>query len=242
MSDFPSPPPPPPPGQPPPGYVAYGTPAATGFVKPVKGIATALVVLMVISILASLAMLLTSFVVADEAEDFADDPSRFDEEVGSFLAAAGVAGLVSVAALVLLIIWSFRIASNIRQRDALTWKPGLTIVAWIFSCLLGILPFLMLREHWKKSDRGGTDGAVTPLIPLWLVLTILSGIAGAVASGVRSVSGGGFGQENEDLAEQLSDQLGFSVAQGVLSIAATVVLIVIVRQLTERHARYTGEA
>ena len=245
MSDFPSPPPPPPPGQPPPGYVAYGTPAAQGYTKPVKGIAKALIVLQIISVIASAIVLIISFGLADKAEEFVNDPtSDFDEELGGFLAAAGLSGLVTIAVIVLLIIWSFRIASNIRQRDpSLTWKPGLTIVAWIFSCLLGILPFLMMREHWKKSDRGGDNAPVSPLIVLWLVLTITSVIAGSVAAGVRGVgAGGGFGQQTEDVAEQLSDQLLYSVAQGVLSIAAAIVLILIIRQLTDRHARYTGEA
>jgi hypothetical protein len=246
MSDFRSPPPPPPPGQPPPGYVAYGTPATAGWSKPIRGLAKALIVVQVLSLLAAVALVLVTLSVSDSAKDFTNDvSSAFDDDVGAFFAAVGIAGLLGLAATILLIIWSFRIASNIRMRDpSLTWKPGLTIVAWLLSgCTLGILPFFMLREHWKKSTpRMSGDEPVSPLIVVWFVLTICQVASGVASAGVRGVNGGGFGQDKGDVADRLSDQLGFSVGSGVLSIASTVVLILVIRQLTERHARFTGEA
>jgi ABC-type Fe3+ transport system permease subunit len=217
-----------------------------GWSKPVKGIAKALVILQVLSLLSALALLLVSFSLSDSAKDFHNGVSTaFDDDIGAFFAAVGISGLLGLAAIVLLIVWSFRIAWNIRQRDpSLVWKPGLTIVAWLLSgCTLGILPFLMLREHWKKSaPLESRNEPVSPLVVVWFVLTLGQVATGVAAAGVQGVNGSGLGQDTDDVAKRLSDQIGFSIGSGVLSIASTVVLILIIRQLTERHARLTGEA
>jgi MFS family permease len=248
MSDFSTPPPPPPPGgpaTPPPGYAAYGTSAHSGYTKPIRGIAKAVVILQALAILASIAVLILTLGLTDKAKEFLDDRTNdFDDDLAGFAIAAIVSGLIALALLVLLIVWSFRIASNLQARQAVTWKPGLTIVAWILSsCTLGILPFLMLREHWNKSDDGrqGSTGGTSPLIILYLVLMIAS-FAASVWSGAAGVGGFSVGQTDEDVAERLTDQLGLTIASSALGIAAAVVLLLIVRQLTDRHARYTGEA
>jgi len=253
MSDFPTPPPPPPPGgpsAPPPGYAAYGTTTYSGPTKPVRGIGKAVVVLQALSVIASIVVLILTLGLTDAAEDFLENRSEdFDDELVGFGLAALAGAAVAIALLVMLIVWSFRIASNLQQRGRpVTWKPGLTILAWIVSsCTFGILPFLMLREHWNKSDdgrsaTGGTGSGTNPLIILWLVL-VLASTAASFGSGLFGVGGFSVGsQSDEDVAERFTDQLGLTIASSALSIAAAIVLLVIVRQLTERHARFTGEA
>jgi MFS family permease len=246
MSDFP----PPPPRQgltpPPPGYVSYGAPGAYTAMKPIRGIGKAVVVLQALAVLGTIAVLIVNLSLTESARDFADGVSDgFDDDLGGYVAAAALSGLISVAALVLLIIWSFRIASNLRAHDpGLVWKPGLTIVAWLLGgCTLGLLQFLMLREHWKKSDPDGQGGStpVSPLIVAWFVLT-LAQVAAGIASGLQGIGGISVAGTTEDVAERLSDQIGLTIASSVLGIASAIVLLLIVRQLTDRHARFTREA
>ena len=256
MSDFPSAPPPPPsfpgPGSsPPPGYVAYGSTGTTGYTKPIRGLGKAVVVLQSIGVLGSLAALLVSFSIISKAEDFLDgntSRSTFEDDLAPYLAVSLLAGAIAIATIVLLILWSFRIAKNLQAKGHdVTWKPGLTIVVWILgSCTLNIINFLMLREHWIKSDPDATypnsaSSRLNPLIIVWFVLTLLQVVTG-FAAGLRNVGGFSLGNNTNNTAESLSDSFAISAASAVIGLAASVVLIMIVRQLTERHARFTGEA
>ena len=219
--------------------------------KPVRGLGKALFVLQIIAVAGSILVLVVNIALVDKAETFLDDAgslSKFRDDLGAYYASAGVFGAVSLAMLILLIIWSFRIAKNLQLRHGnIAWKPGWTIVVWLLGgCTLNIINFLMLREHWIKSDPDPSYGQSTaarpvhPLIVAWFVLS-LGQVAAGIASGVRSVNGFSFGNDTKDIAETLTDQLGFTVAAGVLGIAASVVLIFVVRRLTERHAQLTGE-
>jgi len=221
--------------------------------KPIRGLCTAIVILESLAVLGATGVLVTQVAVAGSAEDFQEGvltASEFDEELAPFLGVALLAGLVGIAGLVLLIIWSYRIATNLQQTDSrLTWKPGLSILAWLVGgCTLNILPFLMLREHWYESHPARTRqseyetrGPLNPLIPVWFGLSLASTVVNAVASGVASLSGFNVGRGRRDLAESLADSFPLTVAATALSIAAFVVLIIVVRQLTARHVVYSGE-
>jgi hypothetical protein len=239
---------------PPPGYVPYGGGGMpTGPFSRIGGVAKALVILQVISVVTGLALLLFQVSLVQRANDFLDDSislSDFRDGLAPFIAISGVAGLVSIAALVLQIIWSFRIAQNLQRLGRpITWKPGLTIVVWLLGgCTLSIINFLMLREHWKGSDpdvrphdAAYANGPVPGLIVGWFVLSlgqvVLSG-----ASGARSFGGVSVGNSSTAIAESLSDRLPLVLAAGLCSLGATAVLVLIVRQLTARHQRAIGEA
>ena len=229
---------------PPPGYVAYGTPQAWGHTKPIRSLGRAAVVVQSLAAVGTAAVLAMQFGVSDAAEDFVrgrSDLSDFDDDIAPYLAVSLLAAALGIAVLVLLIVWSYRIASNLQARgDNPTWKPGLTIVAWLLGgCTLNILPFLMLREHWKRSDSTG-DQRTNPLIVVWFVVT-LAGVGGGLIAGPNGGGGFRFG-DNEDLAESFADNFGLMLASSVASLAAAVILIVIVRQLTERHASFNAES
>lgn len=232
---------------PPPGYVPYGGAGAFSPFSRIRGVAKALVILQIATAVATLVLLLVQVSLVGKADDYLADTisaREFEDAAGPLLLLIVLSGLVAIAALVLLIVWSYRIAGNLQKlgRAPFTWKPGLTIVVWLLGgCTLNIINMLMLGEHWRGSDpempphrAGWRDRPQSPLIGVWFALGIAQIVVG-VASGVNSFGGVGLGNNTESIAESLSDRLPLVIASSLLSLAATAVLIVIIRQLTARH-------
>jgi hypothetical protein len=240
---------------PPPGYVAYGSPASYGGqFSNIGGLAKWIVILQYVSIAFLLILIAVQASLVGKADDYlAGDITRtkFEDALSPYLLVSALGGLVSVAALVVTIIWSFRIARNLQNlgRQPLTWRPGLTIVVWILGgCTLSIINFLMLREHWKASDPEVAPGdqswrtrPVSGLIVAWFVLN-LAQIVVAGISGARSFGGVRFGNNTRNLAESLSDRLPLVILSGLAGAAAALLLIMIVRQMSARHMSATHEA
>ena len=238
---------------PPPGYVAYGAPGSYSPFSKVRGIAKALVIVQICVVAATALLLVLQLAIVGKAGDYVDDVitlDEFEDSLGPFLLIGLLSALLGVASLVLLIVWSYRIAGNLQKaaRDPLTWKPGLTIVVWILGgCTLTIINFLMLREHWQGSDpavppRDGRwrEQPVSPLITMWFVVGIAQIVLG-FASGLQSVGGFGIGNGSRDVAESLSDRLPLVLGSGLLGIAGAALLVLIVRQLTDRHVQLIRE-
>lgn len=238
---------------PPPGYVAYGGPGSVGPTKRVGGLAKAITIVLGASALATLIVLVLQLAVAGSAQDFLDGTigeSDFEDDLAPYVLMTLVGAAVSIASIVLLIVWSYRIASNLQAMGRqITWKPGLTIVVWILGgCTLSIINFLMLREHDKASDPASPPGdpswkqrAASALITVWFVLT-LGQVVLALSSGINGVGGVSFGNTTTDLAESFSDNLPLVVASGLVGVASSVTLILVVRALTERHRHLTHES
>lgn len=249
--------PPPPPSNitPPPGYVAYGGHAAYGGqgVRPVRTLGTWLAGLIIVSLAAQAISVIVQLTLKGAAEDFllSGNVSDFDDSLIIYSLVALLAGAVGIAQLVLLIIWTFRMAKNglAMGRTPQSFSGGATIaVNLLGGCTLGILPFFMWRELWLASDTDTAPGditwkrrTVTALIPVHLALTL----AGVAASVAVSAAGGlapfRFGTDRQDIAENLNDKLAIIGIAGTLSLAASVVFLLVVRQLTERHAKLIGE-
>lgn len=254
MSDLP--PPPPPNMGPPPGYVAYGGYGAVqGTFKKIEGITKWLVVILIGTLVVQLISLLVQFTLRDSAQDLINNSistADFDDKLGLYLGIALLAGAVSIAQAVLLIIWTFRMAKNhlVLGRQPQAFSAGATIAVNILGgCTLGILNFFMWRELWKASDPETAPGdpswkqrVVTPLIGIYLGLS-LAGIAAAISLGIS----GSFGPvrttgSSSDLAENINDRLGYVALSGILSLAAAAVFIMFVRQLAARHMQATRES
>jgi Domain of unknown function (DUF4328) len=256
--DFPAPPPPPPPPDhlmPPPGYVPYGGfGGVTGSFQPIRSLTKWLVILLGITLVVQLAALIVQLSLRGSATDFLDETitsDTFDSKLGTYLAVALLAALVGIAQLVVLILWTFRMAKNlgVLGRQPQAFKPGLTIAVNILGgCTLGILNFFMWREIWVGSDPETAPGDPTwkrrPLggiVIAHLVLTLLTvavGFAVGVGAGIA-----GFNRSNaNDVAENLTDKFGIVLASGALQLALAVVFIMLVRQLAARHMQATREA
>lgn len=241
---------------PPPGYVAFGGPGAamSGNFQRIGSLTTAAVALQIAAIVMALVALVSQVRLAGKANDFLDNvitEREFEDSLGGFTVVTLLAGAIGIALLVVTIIWSFRIATNLTAAGRqLTWKPGLTIVAWILGgCTLQIITFLMLREHWKASDPDVLPGdqswktrPVPPTITAWFVL-VLVGVAVTLIGTGRLISQGfQIDEDNDDVARGLADQLTANLVGGLLSAAAGVALVVVIRQLAARHMRLTREA
>jgi hypothetical protein len=250
-------PPPPPPGNltPPPGYVAYGqTTYGQGPLQRIAPLTKWLNGLLITGLVVQVAALVAQFVIRSSAVDLVNNritTSDFNSKFAIVAGATVLAGLVGIAELVVRCIWTFRMSKNLQVlgRSPLAFRPGITVLTNILGgCTLGIANFFMWREMWIGSDPSTAPGdpewkrkPVAPIIIGYLVLTLSSVIVGlslGVASGFTTIRTG----SSTDAAKNLAGKLGVVAVTGVLQIVASVVFIMIVRQLSARHMQATRES
>ena len=141
-----------------------------------------------------------------------------------------------------------RVASNhTALHRGTTWGSGWAIGGWFAPPFVYVIPMLVLGEMWKASDPevpvGGDwkRGASSPLIPVWFVTYSLIPLVLLIV-GFDDMFGGLGGDQAEQLAEQLTGDMLTSVVGAAANIVSAVVFLVIVRTITARHRRLTGEA
>lgn len=249
MSDFPTPPPPPPDLTAPPAGGFTGTNWGRAPFRRVRGLATAILVLLGVSVIGAaidLALLPRRVDVAREFLRTGDEDTFNDEYVGTTLGSA-LFVLASLGLVVVSIIWLYRVVGNHRLLGRRTsWSPGFAIGGWFLPPALYVIPLLILRESWKASaptvppgDERWRETPESPLPYLWFVLYSLFpiglGIAGA------SLVFRSFGGDADDIAESIADTQGIAVAQSIVSILGAIAWALIVRGLTARHTQLTGE-
>jgi hypothetical protein len=258
MSDLPPPPPVPPPPPPPPppnlvapsGYAGYSaTPFTQAPLKRVSGLAKVAMILVLATALMSFVELLVRQTVIDDAEDYlagSIDKREFQDAIVGYSIVPVVASLIQIAALVITIIWMFRVAANHRAlHRGGTWGPGWAIAGWILPPFIFVIPTLMMVELWKASDPdvsiGGNWRAKggSPLAVIWGVLYTAASVLSLAANATGDFS---FSATDRALAEQLTSDQTLAVVVACLSFAAAVAFVVLVRQLTQRHTQLTGEA
>jgi Domain of unknown function (DUF4328) len=248
MSDVTPPPPPPPNMTPPPGYVAYGgsSQGAFGSFNRVGGVGRTIGILVMIFIPLQILSTVVLLSIRGKAQDYLNGSiSQSEFEDSSRL--TGVTGLLSfaifVALIVLTMVWMYRLAKNAKAMDRVgTWTPGWAIGSWFLPPFaLYVLPYLMLRDLWKASEPESNydwrRNPVAPIVHIWWVLYGLLPIA------FFSVTFASFrvSSSTRDLAKTLDDTFALSVASGLVQILASVSYLLLVRQLTARHMRVTGE-
>ena len=240
---------------PPPGYVAYGGPGAYGGTfRPIRNLTKALVVLTIVAIAASALGLVAQLALRNKALDFREGSmtlSEFRDKLGPYIAASVIAGLVGLAALIVQIIWTFRIAKNMEVlgRQGRSFAPGATIAINILGgCTLGILPYFMWRELWKGSDpespRGDPNWKQRPvgsIVHIWIGVNLLTVIV-AGGLGVSNALTRVNSNSDATIAKQLDNQLGLVIAAGALSVVASLIFLMLIRQLAARHMQATRES
>ena len=240
---------------PPPGYVAYGGyGAVNGSFQKIGGLTKWLVVLLGVSLVAQVISLLVQLTLRSKAADYLNSnisSSEFTDNVALYGLVALLAAGVGIGQLVVLIIWTFRMAKNhlVLGRVPQSFSAGATIAINILGgCTLGILNFFMWREMWRASDPDTAAGdpswkqrAVSPLVAIQLAVTLASVVLG-IGLGLSGIGGIGTRANNDDLAKNLDDKLGLVIGSGVLAIGGAVVFIMLVRQLGARHMKATREA
>jgi uncharacterized membrane protein YidH (DUF202 family) len=225
-----------------------------GPVRPVRTLGKWLGGLILAGLIAQALSVVIQLTLRNAAIDFLNsgDTSRFDDKLVVYSLIGMIAAGVAIAQIVILIIWTYRMAKNglALGRTPQSFSAGATIaINLLGGCTLGILPFFMWRELWMASDPETAPGdltwkrrSVSALIPVHLALVLAGVVAGIAVSAV-----GGFTQirvnsNRTDLAKNLHDKLPLLALSGILSVATSVVFLVIVRQLTERHATAIRES
>lgn len=224
-----------------------------GVVRRVGGISKAVMVLPALVAAVTVVQAFVSSGVTDDASAYLAGDLTDDEFRDAIVAVGAVGGLVTMltlAAMIVTVIWMFRIASNVRAFGRrTTWSPLFSIFGWVLPPFLYIIPFLVLRELWKASEPTRADGSDTwkqerdnSLLWGWLVtFGLLPAVLFLVeVSSLATTSFGGAALDSQ--AETLQD---FGIVQwfgALLSVVAAAVWIPFVRQLTARHRQLTNEA
>jgi hypothetical protein len=190
--------------------------------------------------LALLASLYARGVVNDYADGTISD-EEFLAGFGIYFAAAAGAGVVQLATGVVTIIWQWRLVKNTEQmnRPGTTFGPGWAIAGWLIPCVNFVIPYLQLRELWKGSDWSYPAGdprwkeaPVGPVLPMWVAAWIANAVVTAYAQFGASATSG---DDLDAVADQFSDLVTAAVPGYLIAIAAALMFLIVVQQLTERH-------
>jgi len=212
-------------------------------------LATATIILTAAGAVVSLITVWASQAAQGDAEALLDgtiSTDEFVERAAPYALMTGVQGVATLATAVVTIIWMYRLAKNHRTlHRGTTWGPGWAIGGWFLPPLLFVIPFLMFRELWKAADPdvpiGGDwkSSRVSPIVPLWFLLYSVIPIVLLV---VQSSSGINLGASERDLAQQIVDDQQATIIAAVVALAGAAAFILLVRGLTDRHRRLTGES
>lgn len=234
----------------PPGYAGYSaTPFGQAQLKRVRGLSIAAMILVLVTALMAFVELLMRQTVSDDAEDYlagSIDKQQFRDALRAYSGVPLIEFALQISALVLTVIWMFRIASNHRAlHRGGTWGPGWAIAGWVLPPFVWVIPTLMFVELWKASDPDVPIGgnwktkAGAPLAVAWGVLYTAASVLSIAANASTSFS---FSETDKALAEQLTSDQSLEIVVASLSLAAGIVFVLMVRRLTDRHTRLTGEA
>jgi hypothetical protein len=158
-----------------------------------------------------------------------------DEDARDFaLTALGVWGLVALATAIVFIVWFFRAAKNNESLGRLRPRlgPGWAIGGWFIPLAFLVIPVLIAQDLWRGSNpdipRGDDRWRIAPrsaLVGWWWACLLLSRVSLFIGNGKStrldvndlqsSIKGGLFGQ--------------------ILTIAAAVLAILVVRAITDRQ-------
>jgi Domain of unknown function (DUF4328) len=167
--------------------------------------------------------------------DAGDRADNADNLVG---AAVGILALVSLAILVLIIIWMWRAAKNNEALGRLQPRlgPGWSIGGWFIPLANLVIPVLILQDLWR-----GADPAIARGDPGWRTARG-SGLVGWYwAAFVLSLLRGGFVGRDSAHVNVASEMRGLRdhdvvAAIGMIfTIAAAVLAVMVIRRLSERQ-------
>jgi hypothetical protein len=138
----------------------------------------------------------------------------------------------------LVLKWIFRADKNLHARNVpgLTFTPG-WCVGWFFVPIAGLWkPYQAMKEIWSASLDPANRSVERPaMLPLWWALYLISNFAG-VTSARLALTGTSI--------DMFLVSSGLSMVSAVMSIPEAIVLILIVKQITEAQGRIPelGEA
>lgn len=216
--------------------------------KRVAPSARAAMILVTVSAVMAVLTWVVGVAIVDDAEAFLDRDMSSDDfavSIAPWGLVALIQGVATLAAVVLVMIWMHRLATNHRTLHRTgTWGPGWAIGGWFLPPLLYVIPFLMFRQLWRASDPDvpldgdWRSGAVSWLVTAWFVVYGPVSLAVQVASAGSTLN---FGGSERDIAEQIVDGQATAAVAAVVAIASAALFVTMASRLTTRHQRLTGE-
>lgn len=162
---------------------------------------TAAAVVLVVVALSNRRSLWSDFV--DGGLEFGD-LQRIDDADGLVSAAFGLTFILSLAALIVLSIWSLRVGRRARATGATGVSPGLACGSWYIPYAAAIVPFIQLRRmarHWRRP---------TVMLGVWQASTIVGWVAATAVAGLEPNEDDVFADVS-DITDRLNAQLAFAV-------------------------------
>ena len=231
---------------------AYGTPgygyAPTAQVKPLKGLTTAVIALLVVDGLLAIWAAVALFHRASVASDFTafggvtfQDLQDADSQV---TASVNLFGFAILATAVVWIIWQYRYAKNAEaMRGSYGLASGWAIGGWFIPIGNLVLPQLQLFQAAKASDpdvppgQPGAAGRAPASLAAWWVAYDLAVVLFSIGSLTRP---------NENSIDFDLDKFTradrVSAFASLLYILAAVLAILVVRALSDRQTRAAATA
>jgi len=181
--------------------------------------------------------------------------TEFRDELLGTSAFGALTAVTTIAAMVVVMIWMYRITSNLRAFGTdTTWHPLFAVFGWFLPPLvLYIIPGLMLREQWAKSAPStfagqtasntstSTSGGENPALGVWWLAFGIWPLVPLLLSAGSFLDS--FGETDPEVVAQdiLDVSPTLTLIGSVVGLVAAVAWIFFVRQLTARHRSLTGE-
>lgn len=88
-------------------------------------------------------------------------------------AQSGLDGILGLVATILFLVWIYRLTTAIRATQGTSaYSPGMAVGAWFIPLANFVLPFLTVRDAWKRTMAGDARGWI---VSLWWA-TWLAGV------------------------------------------------------------------
>lgn len=224
------------------------TGAATGQWYSLRGLTTALTILLGLAGITAVAGAVAYARRVGIAGDIIDGDRGFDvsnrfNDTGDFVQTVSILFIgLQLAIAVLTIIWTWRAMKNneaLGRTDA-RFTPGWGIAGWLIPCANLVIPVLIFQDLWRGSSpslprgapsRGAASGSSgSGLVAAWWVALL--------ASLFRFGTGqGGDNNVIDNLNEMRDLKTSDSVAVGgmIAAVAAAVLYVLVLRRLAERQ-------
>lgn len=245
----------PPAGMPPAGpwTVGYAPPMQWTPVQSLRGLATAVSILLGIMVAIDLVGSIAFFRRAALTSDLLDGtgfPSLDDlDDADDFAEVAfALIGFGSLPLIVVFMIWFYRARSNTEAWYApqATMSKGWAIGGWFIPLANYVIPMIVANDIWKRSDPQPVDHMGRPsnrvLLWAWWIVFGLSGILLTISLGVREteedVEDGDVSPNDYLEALQTGDTL--AAVSCLMRIAAAILAILVVQKITRWQNQRLG--
>ncbi|QDY78647.1 DUF4328 domain-containing protein [Streptomyces qinzhouensis] len=231
------------PAYPAPAYAAqpqYGAAPVLLPPTPVKapwGLSYAVIVLLCIAVLVDLFSIGASLSVRELAEDFRSSPysvtqADADHADDVMAVATLLKGLALLVTGILFIIWFAKARGNaaVFAPDDTSWGRGWAIGGWFIPLAGLVIPRLVAGAIWQASRRSLPEGGAAQrptILTFWWIFHVLGLLTWQV----------GFQHYREALTpDELASAAGWLLTADIISIAAAVLAIVVVRKITSMQS------